>query len=88
MREREREKNRKRERVREREREREKERKMERKIDRERERQRESDNSSITFCFENPGSTTKTIPSIVREVSAILVLTTTFLPTEEKVAFN
>ena len=33
-----------------------------------------------TFCFENPGSTTKTIPSIVREVSAIFVLTTTFLP--------
>ena len=33
-----------------------------------------------TFCFENPGSTTKTIPSIVREVSAMLVLTTTLRP--------
>lgn len=45
-----------------------------------------------TFCFENPGSITYTIPSIVKDlyklhyvkiqcyVSAMLVLTTTFLP--------
>ena len=33
-----------------------------------------------TFCFENPGSTTNTIPSIVREVSAMFVLTTSFRP--------
>jgi hypothetical protein len=35
---------------------------------------------SLTFCFENPGSTTYTIPSMVREVSAMLVLTTSFRP--------
>jgi hypothetical protein len=32
------------------------------------------------FCFANPGSITYTIPSIVREVSAIFVATTHFLP--------
>ena len=37
-------------------------------------------NNSGTFCFEKPGSTTNTIPSIVSEVSAMLVETTTFLP--------
>ncbi len=30
-----------------------------------------------TFCFENPGSTTYTMPSIVSDVSAMFVLTTT-----------
>ena len=34
----------------------------------------------ITFCLANPGSITNTTPSIVRDVSAILVETTTFLP--------
>jgi hypothetical protein len=29
---------------------------------------------------ENPGSTTNTMPSIVKDVSAIFVLTTTFRP--------
>jgi hypothetical protein len=33
-----------------------------------------------TFYFEKPGSITYTIPSIVKEVSAILVETTIFLP--------
>jgi hypothetical protein len=33
-----------------------------------------------TFCLEKPGSTTYTTPSMVKEVSAMLVLTTTFLP--------
>ena len=33
-----------------------------------------------TFCFESPGSTTYTIPSIVSEVSAILVAKIIFLP--------
>jgi hypothetical protein len=33
-----------------------------------------------TFYFENPGSTTYTMPSIVREVSAIFVEITHFLP--------
>ncbi len=33
-----------------------------------------------TFYFENPGSITKVIPSIVREVSAIFVAITIFLP--------
>ena len=71
---------------------REKYRVRDREIEREREggrkRDRESDNSSLTFCFENPGSTTKTIPSIVREVSAILVLTTTFLPTKKRKKYH
>lgn len=34
----------------------------------------------LTFCFANPGSITKTTPSIVREVSAMFVDTTTFRP--------
>jgi hypothetical protein len=34
----------------------------------------------FTFCFANPGSITNTTPSIVREVSAIFVETTTFRP--------
>ena len=34
-----------------------------------------------TFCLAKPGSITKTTPSIVSEVSAMLVDTTTFLPT-------
>jgi len=34
----------------------------------------------LTFCLAKPGSITNTTPSIVREVSAILVETTTFLP--------
>ena len=34
-----------------------------------------------TFCFAKPGSMTNTTPSIVREVSAIFVETTHFLPT-------
>ena len=34
----------------------------------------------VTFYFENPGSITYTIPSIVREVSAIFVDTIHFLP--------
>lgn len=34
-----------------------------------------------TFCLENPGSTTYTMPSMVSDVSATLVDTTTFLPT-------
>lgn len=33
-----------------------------------------------TFCLENPGSITYTIPSIVMEVSATLVATIIFLP--------
>ena len=33
-----------------------------------------------TFCLAKPGSMTKTIPSMVREVSAMLVDTTTFRP--------
>ena len=33
-----------------------------------------------TFCFENPGSITNTTPSMVSEVSAMLVERTTFLP--------
>jgi hypothetical protein len=33
-----------------------------------------------TFCFENPGSITKTIPSIVIEVSATFVAITIFRP--------
>jgi hypothetical protein len=33
-----------------------------------------------TFCLLNPGSTTYTIPSIVKDVSAILVDTTTLRP--------
>ena len=33
-----------------------------------------------TFCLERPGSTTYTIPSMVSDVSAILVAMTTFLP--------
>lgn len=33
-----------------------------------------------TFYLENPGSTTYTIPSIVKEVSAILVAIIIFLP--------
>lgn len=33
-----------------------------------------------TFCFENPGSTTYTIPSIVNDVSAIFVATTHLRP--------
>ena len=50
-------------------------------------REKERERETLTFCFENPGSTTNTIPSMVREVSAILVLTTTFLPgIVEKVA--
>lgn len=36
--------------------------------------------SWLTFCFANPGSITNTTPSIVREVSAIFVDTTTFRP--------
>ena len=36
--------------------------------------------SNLTFCFEKPGSTTYTMPSIVREVSAMFVLTTSFRP--------
>ena len=35
---------------------------------------------SKIFYLENPGSTTYTIPSIVNDVSAILVATTHFLP--------
>ena len=35
---------------------------------------------NLTFCFENPGSMTNTIPSMVSEVSAMFVETTTFLP--------
>jgi len=34
----------------------------------------------LTFCLEKPGSTTYTIPSIVREVSAMFVLTMTLRP--------
>lgn len=34
----------------------------------------------LTFCLAKPGSITKTTPSIVRDVSAIFVDTTTFLP--------
>ena len=34
----------------------------------------------VTFCLAKPGSMTKTTPSIVRDVSAIFVETTTFLP--------
>lgn len=37
-------------------------------------------NSKLTFCFAKPGSITKTTPSIVNDVSAIFVETTTFLP--------
>lgn len=37
-------------------------------------------NDTLTFCFEKPGSTTYTIPSIVSDVSATLVETTTFRP--------
>ena len=33
-----------------------------------------------TFCFEKPGSTTYTIPSIVSDVSAMLVETTILRP--------
>ena len=33
-----------------------------------------------TFCLEKPGSITKTTPSIVSEVSAIFVATTTLRP--------
>eukprot|EP00438_Fugacium_kawagutii_P026864 Skav221160 [mRNA] locus=scaffold85:148155:154619:+ [translate_table: standard] len=33
-----------------------------------------------TFCFAKPGSTTYTMPSMVMEVSAMFVATTTFLP--------
>lgn len=33
-----------------------------------------------TFCFANPGSITKTTPSMVRDVSAIFVDTTTLRP--------
>ena len=33
-----------------------------------------------TFCLENPGSMTKTTPSMVSEVSAMLVDTTTLRP--------
>ena len=33
-----------------------------------------------TFCFEKPGSTTYTMPSIVSDVSAIFVDTTTLRP--------
>ena len=33
-----------------------------------------------TFCLEKPGSITKTTPSIVNDVSAILVDTTIFRP--------
>lgn len=33
-----------------------------------------------TFCLANPGSITNTIPSIVNDVSAMLVETTIFLP--------
>lgn len=33
-----------------------------------------------TFCFENPGSITKTTPSIVSDVSAIFVETTHLRP--------
>ena len=34
----------------------------------------------FTFCLANPGSITNTTPSIVRDVSAIFVETTIFLP--------
>ena len=34
----------------------------------------------FTFCLENPGSTTYTIPSMVNDVSAIFVDTTIFRP--------
>ena len=34
--------------------------------------------------MEKPGSTTYTMPSIVREVSAMFVLTMTFRPEEER----
>lgn len=34
----------------------------------------------LTFCLLNPGSTTYTMPSMVSDVSAMLVLTTTFRP--------
>jgi hypothetical protein len=36
--------------------------------------------SCLTFCLLNPGSTTYTMPSIVSDVSAMLVDTMTFLP--------
>ena len=36
--------------------------------------------SVCTFWLAKPGSITNTTPSIVNEVSAILVATTTFLP--------
>ena len=39
------------------------------------------DISPLTFCLANPGSMTNTTPSMVREVSAMFVDTTTFLPT-------
>lgn len=34
---------------------------------------------TCTFCFANPGSITNTTPSIVKDVSAMLVDTTTCL---------
>ena len=34
----------------------------------------------VNFCFENPGSTTYTIPSIVKEVSAMFVDIMTLRP--------
>jgi hypothetical protein len=34
----------------------------------------------FTFCLANPGSITNTTPSMVSDVSAMLVDTTTFLP--------
>ena len=34
----------------------------------------------LTFCFAKPGSITKTMPSMVRDVSAMFVDTTHFLP--------
>lgn len=36
--------------------------------------------AAYTFCFEKPGSMTYTMPSMVREVSAMLVETTILRP--------
>jgi len=38
------------------------------------------DRGLYDFCFENPGSITYTIPSIVRDVSAIFVARITYEP--------
>jgi len=39
---------------------------------------------SLTFCFEKPGSMTKTMPSMVKDVSAMLVDTTTCMKAQQQ----